>query len=202
MQRPGPDSTASHDGSPYHHGDLRRALIAAGQTLLAEGGPSGVSLREVARAAGVSHNAPYRHFESREALLAAIATDGFERLSDRIAATEANANDIDRLIATGRAYITFAIEVPSLYRLMFSSEVRKAAFPALGAAADRTYAQLTAALPSSPATPRGVTLGAWALVHGFADLLTSGQLSDDLQGKLREEAIDHMLRAYARGAAR
>src|ERR1700732_1161306 len=68
------------DAAPYHHGDLRRALIAAGMSLLEKRGPAQVGFREVARLAGVSHNAPYRHFDSREALLAALATDGFEAL--------------------------------------------------------------------------------------------------------------------------
>lgn len=186
----------------YHHGDLRRALIAAGRTVLADTGLSSVSLREVARMAGVSHNAPYRHFESREALLAAIATDGFEQLSTRMAssALDAEANNIGHLVAIGRAYLDFAIEFPSLYRLMFSSEIRKSSFPALRIAADRAYGHLVPAIPKSSAAPRDTALGAWALVHGLADLLAAGQLSEDLQGKRLEEAIRHVLEVFAAGA--
>lgn len=191
-----------HRGNAYHHGDLRRSLIAAGQTVLLDNGLASVSLREVARVAGVSHNAPYRHFESREALLAAIAADGFEQLSARMASSMlgAEANKIGHLVTIGRAYLNFATELPSLYRLMFSSEIRKSAFPALRIAADRTYEQLVASVPKSSAASRDAALGAWALVHGLADLLTTGQLSDDLQGKRLEEAIDYMLEAFAAGA--
>lgn len=191
-----------HNDDAYHHGDLRRALIAAGRAVLLDNGLASVSLREVARVAGVSHNAPYRHFESREALLAAIAADGFEQLSTRMSSStfDAGANETRHLVAIGRAYLNFATEFPSLYRLMFSSEIRKSAFPALRSAADRTYQQLFDAVPKSSAAPRDTALGAWALVHGLADLLVAGQLSDDLQGKRLEEAIDHMLEAFAAGA--
>ncbi len=184
----------SPTGSAYHHGDLRRALIAAGRELLAEHGPTGVSLREVARAVGVSHNAPYRHFESREALLAAIATDGYELMSQRMSATGGTGRQ--KLIACGVAYVGFAVEFPSLYRLMFSSDIRKDAFPLLRAAADRAYALLEAAIPTGVSSPRVVALGAWAIVHGLADLLVGGQLSPDIAlDNLVTEAIE----AYANG---
>ncbi|MCM5551649.1 TetR/AcrR family transcriptional regulator [Pleomorphomonas sp. NRK KF1] len=200
-KQPDEQAASRHDVVAYHHGDLRRTLIAVGRALLADGGPPGVSLREVARAAGVSHNAPYRHFESREALLAAIATDGFEQLSTRlVSAANAEAGRAERLVAIGRAYVAFAIEAPSLYRLMFSSEISKSGFPALRTAADRAYEQLAAAIPVSSAKPRDTALGAWALVHGLADLLTTSQVSDDLRGRLLEDAIDHILEAYAAGA--
>lgn len=202
-KQPDEEAASRRDVVAYHHGDLRRTLIAVGRALLAEGGPHGVSLREVARAAGVSHNAPYRHFESREALLAAIAADGFEQLSSRLvaAAGNAEAGRTGRLVAIGRVYVAFAIEVPSLYRLMFSSEISKSGFPALRMAADRAYEQLAAAIPASSTSPRDTALGAWALVHGLADLLTAGQVSDALRGKRLEDAIDHILEAYASGAA-
>lgn len=188
------DDTPPPSGGAYHHGDLRRALIAAGRELLAEHGPTSVSLREVARAVGVSHNAPYRHFESREALLAAIATDGYVLLFQRMSA--AGGTERQKLIACGVAYVGFAVEFPSLYRLMFSSDIRKDAFPALRAAADHAHAQLEAAIPTSVSSPRVAALGAWAIVHGLADLLVGGQLSPDISlGNLITEAIE----AYANG---
>lgn len=191
--RAGDDAPPPASGA-YHHGDLRRALITAGRELLAEHGPTGVSLREVARAVGVSHNAPYRHFESREALLAAIATDGYDLLSRRMSAT--SGADQQKLVACGVAYVGFAVEFPSLYRLMFSSDIRKDAFPLLRAAADHAYAQLETAIPTGVSSPRVAALGAWAIVHGLADLLVGGQLSPDIS---LDTLITEAIEAYANG---
>jgi AcrR family transcriptional regulator len=106
--------------SAYHHGDLRRALLDAASAILAETGKWDFSLREVARRAGVSHNAPYRHFADKEALLSAVAVLGFEALRGHTAAAaQGKANAVEALTAIGTAYIGFGVDNPALYRLMF-----------------------------------------------------------------------------------
>jgi len=161
----------------YHHGDLRRALLDAAGELLAGHGAGGVSLREAARRAGVSHNAPYRHFPTREALLAALAEDGFARLAARLEAARPSTGE-PRLAAAGRAYLAFAQAEPALFLLMFGPTLRKAAHPGLAAAARRAMDALRAAMPAPSA--RHQTIGAWALVHGLAHLIVDGQLAEDI----------------------
>ncbi len=95
---------------PFHHGDLRQALIKATAELIERDGPASVSLREAARIAGVSHNAPYRHFPTREALLAAVAAHGFRQL--RSAFEEAATTPENRMLALGQQYVRFASAHP------------------------------------------------------------------------------------------
>lgn len=159
---------------PYHHGDLRQALLAAARVVLRERGAEAVSLREVARAAGVSHNAPYRHFPSREALLAALAQSGFEDLHRRLEAVA------PALPALGQVYLDFATTERASFLLMFGSVPQKSAFPDLAAAACATLTVLDEAVTArsggnGPFSPS--TLRAWALVHGLAHLVADGQLS-------------------------
>jgi AcrR family transcriptional regulator len=154
----------------YHHADLRPALLAAARRMLERGGPEAVSLREVARRAGVSHNAPYRHFADRAALLAALAEQGFGELAGAVAESAKGAAGPKRLAAMGAAYVRFALDRPGLFRLMFGGAVRGADHPALADAARRAYAGLTGEAPQNP-------LRAWALVHGLAHLLLDGQIT-------------------------
>ena len=172
---------------PYHHGDLRRALIAAALDLVTEKQDWTFSLREVARRAGVSHNAPYSHFAEKQDLLAAVAAAGFEVLRDRMRSAVAGLQAADAaLIASGRAYVDFALENPARYRLMFGPELAKAAGgrPAEArAAGDEARAVLidiiragarsgVFAIPSDD--PRDIeiaVLSAWSVVHGLTLLL-------------------------------
>lgn len=117
----GSRSNAS-DARPYHHGDLRKVLVATGRELVARNGPAALSLREVARAAGVSHNAPYRHFVSREALLAAIAAAGFVALKEALLVA-AQTEPERRLRALGKAYVRFALDHGSDFLLMFGAAI-------------------------------------------------------------------------------
>src|SRR4051812_30727887 len=122
----------------YHHGDLRNALIRAGQELLAAEGITGLDLRKVARAAGVSHAAPYRHFADKQALLAAIAEDGFYQLAQDIddAIQQAPTTAAAQLEQLARAYVQFALDHPAHMREMFSGLTGEhAAYPQLHAAA-------------------------------------------------------------------
>src|ERR1700751_4296805 len=105
---------------PYHHGHLEETLLETAIQLIGEVGPLGFTLREVARRAGVSHNAPYRHFRDKDELIAAVAAQGFERLNAamiRAAARSTSAED--RLLSCGRGYITFALRWPQHLQVMF-----------------------------------------------------------------------------------
>jgi AcrR family transcriptional regulator len=169
--------------APYHHGDLRQALLAAAQDLLERQGAAALSLREVARAAGVSHNAPYRHFADREALLAALAAAGFARLAAEMEVAAATAPPAGRLRAAGRAYLGFAAAHRPLFLLMFGPGIRKSRHPALAEAAAGAMAVLQRAAaegsPGAARAPRAAAIGAWALVHGLAHLIADGQIAED-----------------------
>lgn len=117
-----PKAAKGADGRPYHHGDLQRALVEAGRRLLEREGSAALSLRAVAREAGVSAAAPYHHFKDRAALLYAIAHEGNVALNEAMkGAFEASQPGRDRIIAVGVAYVEFALKNPALYRLMFET---------------------------------------------------------------------------------
>lgn len=169
---------------PYHHGDLRRALLDASLSLIAEEGFGALSLREVARRAGVTHAAPYRHFADKEALLAAVAEEGFRAMTVRMKERMASEKTPEgRLEACGVAYVLFAMENPSHFRVMFgphfthppempSSEDAENSFGLLmGSIAECQRAGVVRA-----GEPRGLSLMCWSLVHGLASLLVDGQL--------------------------
>lgn len=163
---------------PYHHGDLRRALVAAARALLEEAGPEALSLRDVARRVGVSHNAPYRHFPTRQALLAAVAAEGFATLSARMTALPAAGPP--GLAAGFRCYLGFAREQPGLFRLMFEG-TGKSADPALQAESEQAYDGLRRAVHRiAPGADRAAVVATWAQLHGLALLVLSGQIADDL----------------------
>ncbi|MCJ2035168.1 TetR/AcrR family transcriptional regulator [Methylobacterium sp. J-068] len=182
---------STSDRTAYHHGDLRRALLDGALEILRREGVGAVSLREVARVAGVSHNAPYRHFSSREALLAGVAAEGFHRLRARLVAAG------NELTALGAAYLAFAVVERPCFLLMFGSTLCKADFPDLAAAAtdalmtlDRIAAGRATSTggPVDPDVIGADTLRAWAIVHGFAHLVADGQLS--LEAASRALAAD------------
>lgn len=143
--------------------------------MLAETGPAALSLREVARRLGVSHNAPYRHFETREALLAAIAASGFDALAE---ATDKAANDMK---ARGLAYIVFALEQPAVFRLMFSDLIDRKAFPELAAAAANGLERAASAIGATYGDDPEAVMAAWSFVHGLAQLLLDGQAPSSLR---------------------
>jgi AcrR family transcriptional regulator len=176
----------------YHHGDLRRALVDAAVPLLRTGGAEALTLRAVAREAGVSQTAPYRHFADRAALVAAVAEDGFRRLLARLtAAARAPGRTTGRAQHTARgglqaialAYVRFALDHPEEYRVMFGREV--AATPAApGSARQDVFALLRsgiATLQEQGLVREGdastMALSAWSLVHGLAMLALDGQLA-------------------------
>lgn len=209
------DEPRSRRAAPYHHGDLRRALLDAAEAVLDRGGQAVLSLREVARAAGVSHNAPYRHFADREALLAALAAEGFARLAAALSDAAAAAPEGGRLRAAGHAYLRFARAHRALYLLMFGPEIRKPAHPALAEAAGAAMAALRAAGEADRGTDgpgtdgrggagdargaRHAAVGAWALVHGLAHLIADGQLSEDLAADGHAALSEDVLATYGAG---
>jgi AcrR family transcriptional regulator len=161
----------------YHHGDLRRALVDAASKIVAKEGVAAVTLREVARLAGVSHNAPYRHFESLSALLAAVATEGFEEFGARLREAAENEDDAkQRRNVIGRAYLRFALDNPKLYLLMFGAELDKSEHAELRAAADEAFAVLTDTLTRAGKANRADAINAWAFVHGLAHLVLDKQI--------------------------
>lgn len=163
---------------PYHHGDLRRTLLDATAKIVARDGAAAVTLREVARLAGVSHNAPYRHFEGLSALLATVATEGFEAFRAHLLTAGENAKPGQRKKALGQAYLSFALENPRLYLLMFGPDLDKSAHPELSAAAKAAFAVLRGETAKSAGRGSGYAkaIGAWAFVHGLAHLIIDKQI--------------------------
>ena len=186
-----------HEGRSYHHGDLRAALLRAAAELLAERGEAAISLREVARRAEVSHNAPYRHFADREALLAALATQGFAELLTRMQEAASALLGQPRLAALGRCYVGYALEQRGLFRLMFASDLERSRYPQLQEAATQLHGQLEHAVKALDVDDVAVaSLAAWSLVHGLAQLLLDGQVA---QGESPEGLIERVTSRFAEG---
>ncbi len=152
----------------YHHGDLRNALRDAARAILEEEGLTGLSLRAVARRAGVSHAAPYRHFENHEALLVDLALEGFAELQSEIAAAGAGPGLVsDRIPDIGAAYMRFVARRPALARLMFGAQLpNRNKFPDLAASADAIGGEIGTALGDT-----ALGLAVWAAIHGLAMLV-------------------------------
>lgn len=172
---------------PYHHGNLRTALIAAAEAVITERGVDGFSLREAARRAGVSPAAPGHHFGDARGLLTAVATAAFTELGDVLAAAAAVPGDRrPRLEVQGAAYVGFALAHPAAFDLMWRRAVVDAADPDFVAAGRRAFEMLDAVVradqppiadPLDPAL--APTVAAWSLVHGFAKLAVEDVFGGD-----------------------
>jgi AcrR family transcriptional regulator len=169
----------------YHHGDLRQALIRSALEILSEAGVAGLSLRAAARRAKVSAMAPYRHFASKEALLASVAEYGFQQLGARFAvATTAAPDPRAGLAALGVAYVLFARDEPSLFKLMFGPTIEhKSAHPGMDEAGWACFDALRQAVEAAGYFDRepaltDVSLACWSLVHGLSALIVDGRLAD------------------------
>jgi AcrR family transcriptional regulator len=168
---------------PYHHGNLREALLEAAIRLIAEVGPTAFTLREVARRAGVSHNAPYRHFRDRDDLIASVAAQGFEELTQAMLDAAAQQSDaLDGLKRAGLGYVKFALRRPQHFAAMFDAPVSKS-HPSSAEAAKRAFATLVEFVKRSQETgqlpagdPHQMALLAWTMVHGIAKLAITGHL--------------------------
>jgi AcrR family transcriptional regulator len=192
--------SAARPRGTYHHGDLRRSLVAAATRLLDRHGPAGVTLRGAARQAGVSQAAPYRHFTGKEALLAAVAAESFLALKDACdAAIRADPGDaFHRLEVVAVCYVRFAVDHPARYRLMWAPTPRGRDHPVLAEAARATGEPLLAALQAclppgeggEPAVQRLFVL--WSLLHGIAGLILDEQLPHQV---LETIPVDALVRA-------
>ncbi|HKY91940.1 MAG TPA: TetR/AcrR family transcriptional regulator [Nevskiaceae bacterium] len=166
----------------YHHGNLRQALVEAGLAHLESAERGEISLRELARQVGVTANAVYRHFADKEALLAALAAEGFRRLREaQVAAEQPGRDPADTLHTAGRSYIAFARANPALYRLMFGRFDSTTHGSELAEAARASFAKLLAQVavaqqlsPDDPKVLEAAVFG-WGLTHGLSQLALDGQ---------------------------
>ncbi|MFF3393457.1 TetR/AcrR family transcriptional regulator [Streptomyces sp. NPDC002669] len=163
--------------SAYHHGDLRAACLRATRELLEEDGGAGLSLRAVARRAGVSAAAPYRHYADREALVSAVAAEGYRELAGCPAAAHPSPGSAEDLAAVAVAYVRFALDHPALFRVMFAQPCDPDDAERVAAtAAIREYVH-TITHDTFPGTdPAALSTTVWALVHGLAFLHLDGKL--------------------------
>lgn len=194
--------SSAASGSPrrgYHHGDARNALLGAAAELLEKVGAAGLSLRQVAERAGLSRQAPYNHFASKEALLAELAREGFERLAASLSAG-VDARAKNALERAGDAYIRHAQQAPALFRLMFSRElVDLSRFPAAAQAGSKAFDQLNeiVAAFTPPDRVRELALAAWSLVHGYATLCIEIGLEPDTRRAARARLFARIIRGAA-----
>ena len=191
-------SETRSDSRSYHHGNLKASLIEAGLAALAHTEAEDLSLRQLAKALGVSANAAYRHFEDKDALLSAMAAEGFRRFAATQRASVAHvALAEDRLKASGRDYVAFAWAHPALYRLMFQRLSCTVTDPDLALHAGQALTVLleaTSSLIGAPVHDERVRVAAaasWSLVHGLSALSQGGQLA--VFGLPAHELIDRVL---------
>jgi AcrR family transcriptional regulator len=187
---------------PYHHGNLRSALLDGAERALARDGVQALSLRELAREIGVSHAAPRRHFAGKQALLDALAEDGFERLGRAMATAIVDAGPAfgDRLRAVAYTYVRFATEHAALLQLMYAGKRRPGAADSLREAADRAFegplammAEAQAAGEAVGTDPLRAGVTAWAAFHGLAGMLNSGLIDEIPLEELVDTAVEHLL---------
>lgn len=173
---------------PYHHGDLRRAILDAAIESIAASGTAALSLRELSRRAGVSHAAPIHHFGDKAGVLTALAAEGYTLLADALVAAG------DDFAEAGVAYVRFAVARRAHFEVMFRPDIYRADDPEVVAARERAGQVLTAGIESRTGrTGRDARLSrvaAWSLVHGFATLWLTGALPRDLGEDLNAAARD------------
>ena len=179
-------------GRKYHHGDLRAALLGEGLRLVEEAGADALSLREVARATGVSATAVYRHFPDKRSLMTALAQEGVRRLGEAQAAV-AVGNGAAAFSAIGRAYVRFALANPGLFRLTFTYPEIDVGDPGSDMAASLLHDHALQMAHGDKRLARVIALRAWALVHGVALLILDGRVPHD------EALIDATIAAAALG---
>jgi len=208
QDQPGQDQSGQGPRG-YHHGNLKEALVRAALALIAEKGPAGFTFADAARWAGVSPAAPYRHFRDRDALLANVALQGFERFAAMLA-TAWNGGKPDVLTAfdnLGKAYLAFARAEPAYYSAMFEAGVALDTDPALRAASERAFAVLRAAaerlvaMMPAPGRPPAlmVALHIWSMTHGIASLFARGDAARRALPMPPEELLEAAVLIYLRG---
>ncbi len=189
----------------YHHGDLRVAIVVKAIEMIAENGVEGVTMRSLGQQLGVSRAAPYRHFAGKVELLTAVAAEGFCRLQTTMAHASPPETDLlIRYYKMGEAYIQFAIENPTLYRLMLGEKsLSRENAPNLASAADEAFATLQDMIEQcqqanllKAGDPCLLTYATWAMVHGVASLIIDGQLHAEIGS---DELIQFAYQALAVG---
>jgi AcrR family transcriptional regulator len=203
---------SDQEDRPYHHGDLQRAIVAAALEILGETQSTDFSLRELARRAGVSHNAPYKHFADKRELLAAVSAAGFEQLAKRMA-TAKRSGPRARLSAMARAYVRHGVDNPALYKLMFGAHLAgpDESRPLIErAAAEKVRTLLADAMIEGalgrpiPNTPRnepkivGAILSFWSQVHGLTLLLVDRLVGPSAKA---DELCDRVMQGLLDGLA-
>jgi AcrR family transcriptional regulator len=194
----------SAESRPYHHGDLRRALVDAARRLLEAEGPTALSLRAVAREAGVSPAAPYHHFKDKAELLDAVAQEGWDILSALMAEAKGTAEGPHQLTALGIAYVCFARDNPALYRVMYDAARDKEMLPdGVQDNKDSAYCMVRDTMIEHGANPDDdvhlelASVAAWCGAHGLAEMAGFKQfdhLKDALGGERQflEAVLNHM----------
>jgi AcrR family transcriptional regulator len=169
---------------PYHHGNLQEALLNAAISLISEVGPTGFTLREVARRAGVSHNAPYRHFRDKDALLAEVAAQGYKELARAMAQTAGRQTDaLEALKQAGLAYVSFALRRPEHFTVMFDAPFSQDSYPVAAEASENAFSTLLRLVKDcqikgkiADGNDLDFALLAWTMVHGIAKLAITQRL--------------------------
>jgi AcrR family transcriptional regulator len=192
--------------APYHHGDLRAACLSAALELLEEGGSGALSLRAVARRAGVAPSAPYRHYADRDALVSAVAAVGYRDLADGLAAASPAPRTADDLAAVAVAYVRFALRRPAMFRVMFAEPCDHGSTERGAATAAITGYLASIVSDCFPgADPEALAVAVWAFVHGLAFLHLDGKVDaadpDEVDRRVRA-AVHALLTAQAAGLPR
>ncbi|MDQ0761897.1 AcrR family transcriptional regulator [Streptomyces canus] len=186
---------------PYHHGDLRSALLAAAERTLRDKGSASLSLRELARDLGVSHAAPGRHFKDKQALLNALALVGYDRMAEALEAADEPALPLqDRLTVLARAYLGFAIDNAELLELMYARKHEPDAAEQMAAAIDRTVGALERAVAAAQqrgeivdGDPEQLTLVVGTALHGLASFAVTGKFTTEAAMTAVSGLVHHLM---------
>ncbi|MEU0335785.1 TetR/AcrR family transcriptional regulator [Streptomyces sp. NPDC006193] len=202
---PSPSRSPSPVNRRYHHGDLRAALLRSAERTLREKGAGALSLRELARDLGVSHAAPGRHFKDKQALLDALALDGYERLAAALEAADRPEAALEqRLTGLAKAYVGFAVENAALLELMFTRKHDPEASAQLADAVDRSVGAFMRLVADAQARgeivagdPERVTLVAASSLHGLAAFAANGSIPPEQVLTGLDEHVHHLLHGLA-----
>ena len=203
--------TRAEADSPYHHGALRDALLQTAEKILERDGLPGLTLRAVAREAGVSHAAPTHHFGDLTGLLSELAAIGFRQFgAAMVAAGAAGSTPMEKGLAQAKSYIAYARAHPGMHGLMFRTERLDHSRPALREAADASFAGFATSIAAGrqerydeqalSLDQAAAIVRAWSLVHGFTTLLLDGRLTDILERLPKGTTVDMLLDAMLKSA--